>query len=347
MRLPDFLDGHGIRFFPVRSLQSLYLGLGVRYPWGVTAMKKLRFLVSLTTDDNDYQIEQARAAAETARRLGIDLQVIFAGNDSINQSQQLLSVIQSDSAQHPDAIIFEPVGGTALPHVGRAAAAAGIAWVVLNRQADYVAELRRASRSPVFCVSSDHLEIGRIQGRQVAILLPHGGTALFIQGPSDTSAAVQRRIGMQETTRRDVKLIAMKGQWTQESAFQVVSSWSRLSTSEKVPIDAVIAQNDAMALGARKALQQQPNAALREKLLSVPFLGCDGLPGTGKKQVSDGALAATVVIPPNTALAIEMTLKALQDGVRPAEIVLTQPLSFPALDELAKRAENKGAVTTR
>jgi len=30
-------------------------------------MKKLRFLVSLTTNDNDYQIEQAQSAEEAAR----------------------------------------------------------------------------------------------------------------------------------------------------------------------------------------------------------------------------------------------------------------------------------------
>ncbi len=120
-------------------------------------MKRLSFLVSLITDDNDFQVEQARAAEATAQRLGVDVEIIYAGNDSINQSQQLLNVIQGDTAKHPDAIIFEPVSGTALPHVGRAAAAAEIAWVVLNRQAEYLADLRRTSNAPVFCVSSDHL----------------------------------------------------------------------------------------------------------------------------------------------------------------------------------------------
>ena len=74
-------------------------------------MKKLKFLVSLTTNDNDYQIEQAAAAEEAARRLGVDVQIIYAENDSITQSQQILNVIQSRSDSHPDGIIFEPVGG--------------------------------------------------------------------------------------------------------------------------------------------------------------------------------------------------------------------------------------------
>jgi len=95
-------------------------------------MKKLRFVVSLTTHDNDFQMEQAAAAQDAANRLGVDIEIIYADNDAIQQSQQLLHVIQSNSAL-PDGIIFEPTGGTAFPLVAKAAAAAGIGWVVMNR----------------------------------------------------------------------------------------------------------------------------------------------------------------------------------------------------------------------
>ena len=64
-------------------------------------MNKLNFLVSLTTADNDYQIEQAKSAEEAARRLGVDAKIIYADNDSITQSQQLLDVIQSRSGSRP------------------------------------------------------------------------------------------------------------------------------------------------------------------------------------------------------------------------------------------------------
>ena len=45
-------------------------------------MKKLRVVVSLITDDNDYQREQAAAASEAAVRLDVDVQTLFADNDS-------------------------------------------------------------------------------------------------------------------------------------------------------------------------------------------------------------------------------------------------------------------------
>jgi ABC-type sugar transport system substrate-binding protein len=61
-------------------------------------LKKLRFVVSLITDDNDYQRQQASAAKEAAIRLGVDLQTIFAGNDPVHQSQQLLDIIQARDA---------------------------------------------------------------------------------------------------------------------------------------------------------------------------------------------------------------------------------------------------------
>jgi ABC-type sugar transport system substrate-binding protein len=124
-------------------------------------MTKLNFLVSLTTNDNDYQQEQASSAEEAGRRLGVGIKIIDADNDSITQSQQLLKIIQSGAAPRPDAIIFEPVGATALPQVGRAAVAAGIGWVVLNRDVDYLSELRRAAKTPVFSITSDHQEIRR------------------------------------------------------------------------------------------------------------------------------------------------------------------------------------------
>src|SRR5260370_19929224 len=154
-------------------------------------MKKVRFLVSVTNEDNDYQIEQTSAAQQAARKLGVGLDIVYARNDGIVQSQQLLSSIQSNSAQRPDAIIFEPAGSTAHPQIVRAAATAGIGVVLLNRDADYIPELRRVFHIPAFTITSNHEEIGRIQGQQLRAVLPAGGMGLSIQGPSPRSTPHQ------------------------------------------------------------------------------------------------------------------------------------------------------------
>src|SRR6202522_4842756 len=263
-------------------------------------MARFKFFLSIPTDDNDYQQEQAAAARETAQRLGFDLEVVHADNDAIKQSDQILKAIQAAPENRPNAILFEPLGATALPQVARAAASAGIGWVVLNRFAEYLPELRRASRIPAFAVSSDHLEIGRIQGLQFAALLPNGGSVLYIQGPSENSAAKERTTGMQQTKPANIKINMLKGQWTEESAYKAVSSWMRLSTSVKQFVDLVGAQDDSMAIGARKAMQESSDEALRGKWLGVPFTGCDGLIATGQQYVRNGLLAATVVVSPQT-----------------------------------------------
>ena len=297
-------------------------------------MAKVRILVSLTTDDNDYQLEQAQSADETAKRLGVTAEIVYAGNDAINQSTQLLKAVQAAPEDRPSAIIFEPVGGTALPQVARAAVGAGIGWAVLNRDANYIEELRKISNAPIFGVSSDHVEIGRIQGRQFAAFLPRGGTALYIQGPSENSAAKERTQGMQETKPANIQIIALRGQWTEESSQRAVRSWLKLGTSQKAAVDLVGAQDDSMAIGARKAFEELPEAD-KERWLKLPFTGCDGLPKTGQAWVRSGLLAATVFVPPNTGQAMEMFVQAIQQSKRLPERVLTVPSSVPPLHALS------------
>ncbi len=302
-------------------------------------MKKLSFVVSLTNDENDYQQEQAAAAEKAARRLGVDAKIIQANNDSLKQSQQLLDIIQNTTGPRPDAIIFEPAGGTAFPQVARAAAAAGIGWVILNHEVDYVAQLRRAYPIPVFSISSDHVEVGRIQGKQFAALLPEGGSVLYIEGPAASSAARDRTRGMNETKPANIQAKVMRANWTEESSYRAVSSWLRLRTSHEMHIELVGAQDDSMAMGARKAFAELA-VGDRERWLKMPFTGCDGMPKTGQAWVRSGELAATIFIRPNTDLALEMLTEAIRKGSPLPEQHLTIPESVPALAEITPRVKS-------
>src|SRR5690349_20273757 len=301
---------------------------------GECFMKRLSFLVSLTTNDNDYQQEQAAAAEKAARKFGIEVKIIHANNDPLTQSQQLLQYIQDAAAPKPDAIMFEPAGGTAFPQVARAAAAAGIGWVVLNHEADYILDLRRTYKVPVFAVSADHVEIGMIQGKQFAALLPNGGSMLYIEGPANSSAAKERTAGMLRTKPANIQVKSMRANWTEESAYKAVSSWLRLQTSQQSKIDLVGAQDDSMAMGARKAFSEIAEAD-RARWMKIPVTGCDGMPKTGQAWVKNGSLAATIYIPPNTDLAIEMLVEAFKSGTMLPDRKVTEPESIPSLAELA------------
>ncbi len=294
----------------------------------------MKILVSLITNNNDYQIEQAQDAERVARKLDIDLQILYADNDAVNQSTQILRAVQAAPEDRPNAVVMEPAGGTGLPQVARAAVNSGIAWAVLNRDAVYIAELRQNSKVPIFGVSADQVEVGRIQGRQCNALLPRGGSILYIHGPSEASASKERFLGFQEIKPASIHFTVLKGQWTEESAQRSVRSWLKLSTSQKATIDLVVAQNDSMAIGARKAFQELSNEYERERWLSLPYLGIDGVPKTGQSWVRSGLLKATICTPPSTGQAIEMVFEALQNKKILPERAFTIATSIPALETL-------------
>jgi ribose transport system substrate-binding protein len=303
-------------------------------------MTQLSVLVSLATEASDFQREQAQAAKEAAARLDMATQVVFAQDDALTQSEQLLGIIQGDRGQRPQAIVIQPCGQTALPHVARAAATAGIAWVVLNWSVDYLSDLRERYSVPAFIVSSDQLEIGRIQGRQVAALLPEGGSVLLVTGPTNSPSSRLRSEGWLETKPANIQARALKSEgWTEQDGARSVDAWLRLATARQTRYDAVVAQSDMLAIGARSALQTSRNGTRRDPHSELPFAGVDGLPRGGQSWVQQGILAATVVVPTNAGTALEMLSQAIRTGVQPPETTYTSPMSYPALTDLAQRAK--------
>ena len=209
--------------------------------------------------------------------------------------------------------------------------------MVLNHEVDYVLELRRQFKVPVFTISSDHEEVGKIQGKQFAALLPNGGSMLYTEGPANSSAAKERTAGMNKTKPANIQVKTMRANWTEESAYRTVSSWLRLQTSQESRIDLVGAQDDSMAMGARKAFSQIAEGE-RARWMKIPITGCDGMPKTGQAWVRNGMLAATIFIRPNTDLAIEMLVEAFKSGAALPESKVTEPESVPSLADLAGAA---------
>ncbi len=310
-------------------------------------MRKLRFLVSLITKDNDFQREQAASAENTARELGIDLEIQYAEGDAILQSTQVLKAIQAHSALRPSGIIVEPAGGTGLPQVAKAAVEAGIAWSLVNRDADYISELRRSSKTPIFVVTGDHTETGRIQARQLNALLPGGGAILYILGPTESTTVKERKSGFEGVCATNLRVTLLRGKWTEESGHRSVVTWLKLGVSSKASVVAIAAQNDAMAIGARKAFEEIGNPQEREKWLSLPFTGSDGLPKTGQSYVRTGLLAATVITPPMAGQAARLMANALRTGANVPERTITTQESYPPIGKLSKVSSLQTAESQR
>lgn len=295
-------------------------------------MNKLSVVVSLITDDNDYQLEQAAAAQSAAVKLGATVEIVYAGNDAVAQTQQVLKFIQEPS-KRPDAILVEPVG-TGMAQVARAAVGAGIGWGVINSQVDYVQQLRQHALVPVFTVVCDHEAIGKIQGQQMGAILGEKGCVLYLEGPSGRDVAKVRTKGMLSTKGPGIEIKSLKGDWTQKSGYNAIKSWLSLSTSRQLHIGMIAAQNDDMAIGARRAFEEIGDLNERDFYLRLPFIGCDGVPRSGQEWVRQKKLAATVISPPIVGEAMHLLAQSLKAGSQPPEKTLVNPMSFPELKEI-------------
>jgi ribose transport system substrate-binding protein len=293
----------------------------------------LNVLVSLITDDNDYQLEQAASAQAAALNLGAKVQIIYSGNDAVQQTQQILTFIQ-DPSKRPDAILAEPVG-TGMAQIAKAAVNAGIAWGIINTDVDYIAPLRQHALVPVFAVLSDHEAIGRIQGQQVGAFLGDTGCVLYLEGPLRDVAKFRSK-GMLATKPPAVTVKTLRGDWTQQSGYHAMKSWLALSTSRQLQVGMIACQNDDMAIGARRAFEELGDIQERAQWLRLPFTGCDGVPKSGQEWVRQGKLSATVISPPIVGDALQLLSSAINAGSQPPERTLIAPSSFPALKELQK-----------
>ena len=306
-------------------------------------MARLSFILSLMTDKNAYQRDQAAAAKEVARRMDVDLQVFFAESDAVTQSEQLLKAIQSPEGSRPNGIVCQPIG-TPLERVAREAATRGIGWALINREADYLSDLRRLHNVPAFSIILDQEEIGRIQGRQFAALLPNGGNMLYIIGPSMNPVFKLRQAGMHATKPENIQVITLRGALTEESGYQAVSSWLRLPTSRTKRLDLIASQNDDMTVGARRAFEETLGAEERGRWTSLPYTGCDACKGAGADWIRVGTLTASVFLPPTAGLTLETLVRAIEGKTLPPLRRVIAPESRPPLEQLVELGLRSVAV---
>lgn len=292
-----------------------------------------RIVVALLDAGQEFQQLQATDARETASRLKLETDVSFAEGHAVVQIQQLFKHIHAPAAERPAAIVLEPTTGEGLERVARNAVGAGIGWILVNAEVAYLDELRTAHPElPIAIVGTDQREAGRIQGRQARKLVPAGARVLCVQGPQDAAASTRRLDGLKEALGAGYELRSVNGDWTAAGGEKAVASWLRLKTAEAFRPDVIVCQNDSMASGARKAVRQS-----RPEWEALPFLGCDGLPEGGQKQVAEGQLAATVVTPSNTGAALELVARWLVAKQQPPRQVLLAPRSHPPEDRLRPR----------
>jgi ribose transport system substrate-binding protein len=306
-------------------------------------MKKFKFVLSIPSDTL-YLRAQTAAAQSVADRQGIELEILNAGMDSVAQGQQLLDLVLSKTRPHPAGILVEPVSAAGLPRVAEAAVAAGVAWVVSNAHVDYLTALRRKAKAPVFQVSQDHVEVGKIQGRQIGAILPGGGSVLYLRGPAMSWWATRRLDGLEQSKPKNIEVKALRVIGSSaDNAYAAVCSWLGLTHPKPESVRLIVSQNADFAQGARKAFETT-SVAERPKWLAIPRAGV-GVAERSRPLVDQGALCASVVTSLTMDRAVEMLARALADGSQPPEHTFVEAYSYPSVEDLA--AKWKGAVLQR
>jgi ABC-type sugar transport system substrate-binding protein len=291
-------------------------------------------------DSGDYQELLWDDCQQTAYRHGFPVRAFWADNDAQKQVKQVQCCLREPEYQRPTLLVCCPVREIALISTARTAASLGIGWVSLIRWSDYINDLRQEFPAlPIFSVMADQREVGRIQGRQFRTLLPGGGTLVYIRGPLGTSSAMSRFGGVQEILKdSSIELLTLNGDWTAEGGARAMREWIQSAHARELPRFIVGAQNDAMAMGARKALEEVARERPCFAAGSIRVCGCDGTPRFGQRLVTEGKLTSTVILPPVAGRAVADVAAMFEGGSRPAAQVVLDPASFPALSQLATLA---------
>lgn len=237
--------------------------------------KKIKIGFASTNLSNEFQVYMRQAAEAAAKTAGVE----FIGVDGQGDAAKQVSQIESLISQKVDAIVMAPTDANACVPAVVKAADANIPMIIVNST---VTNMDKAATY----VGSDDSEAGKIEMQCIADLLKGKGSIVVLHGPIGNSAEAGRTDGIGQILKKypDIKIVAEQpGNWDRAQGMSIMENW--MQSGKK--IDAVVGQNDEMALGAFKAVE----AAGKQNDIKV--IGIDAIPDA-LKAVQDGKLVATV-----------------------------------------------------
>ncbi len=225
---------------------------------------------------NAFTMEMSTAVQTKADELGVKLTVYDGGKDPAKQINQMETAISQGIA----AIIVEPASVDGIIPAVKAAREAGIPVVILNQK------ITDQSIASTF-VGVSNVDGGKMEMSAAVADIGGEGKVALLLGPMGSDAQIGRSEGYQaiiDESKGKVEVVyELTANWTTDEALAVVETW--LSSGKE--INAIVAQNDGMAMGALKAVE---DAKMEDKILVY------GLDATDEAlaAVKDGRLKATV-----------------------------------------------------
>ena len=151
-----------------------------------------------------------------------------------------------------DAIVVNPVDGAATPAMTKLAVDAGIPLVYVNHPpAEHAAMPAGTS-----FVGSNEIDSGTMQTKAVCEMLGGKGKVLVLMGPLENEASIIRTKDIEDVIATEpctgMKIVDKQvGNWNRTQGADLTTNW----LTSGVAFDAIISNNDEMAIGAIQALK--------------------------------------------------------------------------------------------
>ncbi|MBL4916655.1 sugar ABC transporter substrate-binding protein [Szabonella alba] len=219
-----------------------------------TSVQAQEIGVSMALFDDNFLTVLRNGMVESAAGMdGVNLQVEDAQNDVARQLDQINNFIASGVA----AIIVNPVDTSATEAMSAAAASAGVPLVYVNRQPVNADSLPEGQAF----VGSNEIESGTLAAFEACKLLraagkSNGANVYILMGELSNQAAVQRTKDFDDILATDMcsfmsVIDRQTANWSRDEAQNLMTNW--LSSGQE--FDAVLSNNDEMAIGAVQAMK--------------------------------------------------------------------------------------------
>jgi inositol transport system substrate-binding protein len=209
-----------------------------------------------------------------AQERGIDLKV-YNGRESTNQQIKHIEEMIRDQV---DVIILNPVDAKGAVKGVELAIQANIPIIGVNAIVN--------TDQLLTYIGSNDIEAGEIAMQFIAEKINGEGSIVILNGIDGQSSSVQRTRGFTNILNHfpNIKILEQEyANWSSEESYALAKKWF---TQHPGKIDAIVSQNDEMALGAVRYIKEAG-------LPHIPIIGVDGLP-EALEAVKSGDLDATV-----------------------------------------------------
>jgi len=224
-------------------LPILLVLLSVLVTTGCTANDPPRYALCMSHLTNHFTNTLAASARARASELGVELIVLDAQQDIARQKGQIETLLGDGIA----GLVIEPVAETGLENVLATARKEQIPVVLVTQRVNDPA-------SYDCFVGTDSFIGGQREMTACVEAIGRKGDVAVLKGPVGSQAARARYAGYLTVLQDqpDVRIVAeLNADWKTDKAEAIVNNWLLAGK----PMDAIVAQNDEMAIGAVNALR--------------------------------------------------------------------------------------------